>query len=62
MAGHGNNGRDRTEGVLSDHIVGTYSEFFLVVSICEEALYELGKRAVEAVSAYVLVPLAFKLR
>lgn len=38
---------------LADHIVGTYAEFFLVVSICEEAITELGKRAVEPVSAYV---------
>ena len=38
---------------LADHIVGSYSEFFLVVSICEEALAELGKRAVEPVSAFV---------
>jgi len=35
---------------IADYIVGTFAEFFLVVSICEEALYELGKRGVEAVS------------
>jgi hypothetical protein len=38
---------------LAEHIFGTYAEFFLVVSICEEALSELGKRAVEPVSRYV---------
>lgn len=35
---------------LADYIVGTFAEFFLVVSICEEALYRLGERGVEAVS------------
>lgn len=38
---------------LADHIVGSYAEFFLVVSICEEAISEVGKRAVEPVSAFV---------
>jgi hypothetical protein len=38
---------------LADHVFGTYAEFFLVVSICEEALSELGKRAVEPVSRHV---------
>lgn len=35
---------------LSKYIVGNFSEFFLLPSICEEAIYELGKRGVEAIS------------
>ena len=38
---------------LADHIVGSFVEYFLLVSICEEALYELGKRGVEALSGPV---------
>jgi hypothetical protein len=38
---------------LSQFIVGTFSEFFLLPSICEEAIYELGKRGVEAISGPV---------
>jgi len=38
---------------LADHIVGAFPEFFLLLSICEEAIYELGKRGVEAVSGPV---------
>jgi len=35
---------------LAEYIVGNFSEFFLLPSICEEALYELGRRGVEAVA------------
>ncbi|MGA2467542.1 MAG: hypothetical protein ABSH06_24755 [Thermodesulfobacteriota bacterium] len=35
------------------YIVGNFSEFFLLPCICEEALYELGKRGVEAVSGHI---------
>lgn len=38
---------------VATYIVGNFSEFFLLPYICEEALYELGKRGVEAVSGYV---------
>lgn len=34
-------------------VVGTFSEFLLVPSICEEAYYELGKRGVEAFAGHV---------
>ena len=34
---------------LADYIVGTFPEFFLLVAICEEALYGLEKRGVEAI-------------
>jgi hypothetical protein len=40
-------------GFLADHIVGTFPEFLLVLSICEEAMYRLGRRGVEAVSGPV---------
>ena len=35
---------------LAEFIVGNFAEYFLVASICEEALYKLGERGVEAVS------------
>ncbi|MDH4164476.1 MAG: hypothetical protein OEW15_17580 [Nitrospirota bacterium] len=35
---------------LKDYIVGNFSEFFLLPCICEEAIYELGKRGIEAVA------------
>jgi hypothetical protein len=38
---------------VAQHIVGNFSEFFLLPCICEEALYELGKRGVEAISGPV---------
>jgi len=38
---------------LAEYIVGNFAEFFLLPCICEEALYELGKRGVEAVSGLV---------
>ena len=38
---------------LADYIVGAFPEFFLVLSICEEAMYRLGERGVEAVSGPV---------
>lgn len=38
---------------VAPYIVGNFSEFFLLPCICEEALYELGKRGVEAVSGHI---------
>lgn len=38
---------------VAPYIVGNFSEFFLLACICEEVLYELGKRGVEAVSGYI---------
>lgn len=38
---------------LKEHIIGNFSEFFLLPCICEEAFYELGKRGVEAVAEIV---------
>jgi hypothetical protein len=38
---------------LADYLLDTFSEFFLVISICEEALYKLGSRGVEAVTPQV---------
>lgn len=38
---------------LAQYIVGTFSEFLLLPCICEEALYELGKRGVEALAGHV---------
>jgi hypothetical protein len=37
----------------ADYIVGNFAEFLLLPSICEEAIYELGKRGVEAVQAHI---------
>jgi len=39
--------------VLASFIMGNFAEYFLLPCICEEALYELGKRSVEAVSHIV---------
>lgn len=38
---------------FSEYIIGNFSEFFLLPCICEEALYELGHRGVEAVAGFV---------
>ena len=38
---------------VARHFVGTFSEFLLVPSICEEATYELGKRGIEAFAGHV---------
>ena len=38
---------------VAPYIVGNFSEFFFLPCICEEALYELGKRGVEAVSGHI---------
>jgi hypothetical protein len=38
---------------LKDYIVGNFSEFFLLPCICEEAIYELAKRGVEAVAEII---------
>jgi hypothetical protein len=35
------------------NVVGTFSEFLLAPCICEEALYKLGARSIEAVSCHV---------
>jgi hypothetical protein len=34
-------------------VVGTFSEFLLVPSVCEEALYKLGERGVEAFTGHL---------
>jgi hypothetical protein len=34
---------------LADYIMGNFSEFFLLPSICEEAMIEVGKRGVEPI-------------
>lgn len=34
-------------------VVGTFSEFLLVPSICEEAIYEIGKRGIEAYAGHL---------
>jgi hypothetical protein len=38
---------------LIEHVVGTFSEFLITPCICEEAIYELGKRGVESLSEHV---------
>jgi hypothetical protein len=38
---------------LIQHVVGTFSEFLITPCICEEAIYELGKRGVESLSQHV---------
>jgi hypothetical protein len=38
---------------ISDHIIGNFSEFFLLACICEEANYELNLRRVETVAGFV---------
>lgn len=38
---------------VAPYIVGNFSEFFLLPCICEEALYQLGKRGVEAIAGRV---------
>ncbi len=38
---------------VSENLIGTFAEFFLVTCICEEAYYELAKRQVEARTRYV---------
>jgi len=37
----------RSRDFAAEHVVGTFSEFLLVPCVCEEAIYELGKRGVE---------------
>jgi hypothetical protein len=37
----------------AQNIVGTFSEFLLVPSICEEAIYQIGERGVEAFTGHV---------
>lgn len=34
-------------------VIGTFSEFLLAPSICEEAIYELGQRGIEAFAGHV---------
>jgi hypothetical protein len=38
----------RSRDFMAQHLVGTFAEFFLVACICEEAIYELAERQVEA--------------
>jgi hypothetical protein len=38
---------------FAEYILGTFAEFFLLPCICEEALYNLGKRGVEAFAGSV---------
>jgi hypothetical protein len=38
---------------FAQHIIGSFPEFFLLPCICEEALYELAKRGVEALKEYI---------
>ncbi len=38
---------------VASTIVGTFSEFILAPCICEEAIYEIGKRGVEAFTGHV---------
>jgi len=35
------------------HVIGSFSEFLLIPSICEEAVFELGKLGVEPVAGHV---------
>jgi len=42
-----------TRDYVKNHIVGSFAEFLLVPIICEEALYELGKRDIEAYATYI---------
>ncbi len=37
----------------ADYIIGNFAEFVLLPCICEEALYELGKRGVEAFKKHI---------
>lgn len=43
----------RSRDFVMQHVVGTFSEFLIVPSICEEAIYQLGKRGVESLSEHV---------
>jgi hypothetical protein len=43
----------RARDFAAQNIVGTFSEFLLVPSICEEAIYRLGKRGVEAFAGHL---------
>jgi hypothetical protein len=38
---------------FGEYIFGTFSEFFLVASICEEGVHQLGRIGVEPISKYV---------
>jgi hypothetical protein len=38
---------------VASTVVGTFSEFVLAPSICEEAIYEIGKRGVEAFTGHI---------
>jgi hypothetical protein len=42
-----------TRDHMKDSIVGSFAEFLLVPVVCEEALYELGKRDIEAYAKYI---------
>jgi hypothetical protein len=42
-----------TRDNVKENIVGSFVEFLLVPVICEEALYELGKRDIEAYASYI---------
>lgn len=39
----------RSRDFVAQYIVGSFSEFLLLPVICEEAIYQLGKRGIEAV-------------
>lgn len=52
FAGTGNQFCEVRDFVMP-YVIGNFAEFFLLPCICEEALYQLGKRGVEAVSGPV---------
>jgi hypothetical protein len=43
----------RARDFAAQNIVGTFSEFLLVPSICEEAIYKLGERGIEAFTGHL---------
>lgn len=38
---------------VAEHLIGTFAEFFVVACICEEAIYKLAERKVEARAGYI---------
>jgi hypothetical protein len=43
----------RSRDFVAENLIGTFAEFFVVACICEEALYKLGERNVEARAAFI---------
>lgn len=43
----------KSRDFVFENLIGTFAEFFLVACICEEAIYKLAERKVEARSEYI---------